>query len=722
MRHSLILVVIFSFISGNVRAQIADYIYPHFSQPTYSNYGTVGLIQMPSARMHPGGTVGFTWTHADPYLRGSIMGHPFDWFEASYQYTDVNNFLYSDSPEFSGTQSYKDKSFDAKFRLIKERQLIPQVAVGFRDFGGSALFASEYIVASKLIGNIDFTLGVGFGTISNRNISNPLAKIAPRFESRERAIIADSQGGDINYGKFFGGKEAGLFGGVEIFLPKLKGTRLKIEYDTTNYAGAPDGGEGYLPVIQDGKFNYSFIYPITKNFHVKLGYIRNNTLSFGFSIAGNYSGRSSSLISKTNPPPKIDNAEIYQKVVNAEKAENLYKSSLKILRDNNLYLQSANVDNNRYEITFVQSKYLNNAQALGRMTHILNEISPDVIEEFSLSTINADQSLFAVDIPRAGYNLYKVGKKTDALLEEVRIYKPDPKQHLKHDYRPRRKLPTTIYKISPAIRSQIGGPDGFYFGDLSLSIHSETLIKRNFNILGVASIGLINNFDELKLASDSILPHVRTDIVSYLKESKKSHITRLQANYFGNPYKSIYTKISAGIFEPMFAGYGGEVLYKPFGQSFGIGAELWHVRQRSFRQLLSFRDYETITGHMNFYYREPRSRVLFHLRGGRYLAKDSGVTFNLSRDFSSGLNMGVFFSITDISKAEFGEGSFDKGFFFNLPIQVFFQEYSRGQTGFGLRPLTRDGAQFLVHAQNLWGTTYQASKAQIENEWEGFYD
>ena len=84
--------------------------------------------------------------------------------------------------------------------------------------------------------------------------------------------------------------------------------------------------------------------------------------------------------------------------------------------------------------------------------------------------------------------------------------------------------------------------------------------------------------------------------------------------------------------------------------------------------------------------------------------------------------MGVFFSLTYISKAEFGEGSFDKGFFFNLPIQVFFQQYSRGQTGFGLRPLTRDGAQFLVHAQNLWSTTYQANKAQIINEWDGFYD
>ncbi|MDB4210520.1 YjbH domain-containing protein, partial [Gammaproteobacteria bacterium] len=549
MRFSSILLVVVACMAVNVRSQLADYIYPYFSQPTYSNYGTVGLIQMPSARMHPGGTVGFTWTHADPYLRGSVMGHPFDWFEASYQYTDVNNYLYSDSPEFSGTQSYKDKSFDAKFRLIKERDYIPQIAVGFRDFGGSALFAAEYIVASKLIGNIDFTLGLGFGTISNRNIANPLAKIDSRFESRDRAAMADTQGGEINYGKFFGGKDAGLFGGVEIYLPKLKGTRLKIEYDTTNYASFRDGGEGYLPVSQDGKFNYSFIYPINENFHVKLGYIRNNTLSFGFSIAGNYSNRKATIIAKKNPPPIIDDSEIYRKVVNAEKAEYLYKSTLKILRDNQIYLRTANVENNRYEVTFSQSKYLNNAQSIGRVVDILNEISPDIIEEFSAVTINADQSLYAVDIPRSSYNLYKLGKKTDALLEDVSIYKPDPKQHLAHDFRPEVELPSSYYKISPAVRSQIGGPDGFYFGDISISVHSEVIIKPNINILAVGSIGLYNGFDELKLASDSILPHVRTDIVSYLKGSTKSHITRLQANYFGNPYKSIYTKLSAGIFE-----------------------------------------------------------------------------------------------------------------------------------------------------------------------------
>ena len=703
---------------NGARAQISDYLYPYHAMPSYSNYGTIGLIQMPSARMHEEGSVGFTWSHSDPYLRGSIMGNPFDWFEASYSYTDVNNKLYSDSPEFSGKQSYKDKSFDAKFRIIKEGFFIPQVAVGFRDFGGSSLFASEYIVASKLVSNIDFTLGLGFGTISNKTITNPLTYLHSGFETRQRADQGDTQGGEINYGTFFGGKKAGVFGGVEIFLPKLKGTRLKIEYDSTNYT---EDGEGYLPVAQDHKINYSFVFPLTKDFHLKLGYVRNNTLNFGFSFSGNYSGKSTG-VQKRDPPKIVENSDIFKSIVNKTEAEYLYKSSLKYLGESKINLQTANVSGSTLSVSFAQSTYLNNAIAIGRTARILDQLSPDIIDTFSLQTINTGAGMYAVDIPRADFVKYKDLKQTDALFESVQIYKPDPDAYKKHDFRPYVKYPATRWKFSPAIRSQIGGPDGFYFGEIALSAHAETIIRRNINVLAVGSVGIYNTFDELKLASDSIIPHVRTDIVKYLQGSSKYHITRLQANYFMNPTKSIYTKISAGIFEPMFTGFGGEILYKPFAQNFGIGAEIWNVRQRSFRQLLGFRKYRTITGHLNFYYKEPLYRVLFHLKGGRYLAEDSGFTFNVSREFSSGLSLGVFFSLTDISKAEFGEGSFDKGFYFNIPIQVFFDQYSRGQSGFGLRPLTRDGAQSMIHAQPLWSTSYQAHRDQIVNEWDQFYD
>ena len=82
---------------------------------------------MPSARFQPEASLALSWSHNNPYIRGSLIAYPFNWAEISYQYTDINNALYSDSPLFSGGQSFKDKSFDAKFRLLRESNLLPQM-------------------------------------------------------------------------------------------------------------------------------------------------------------------------------------------------------------------------------------------------------------------------------------------------------------------------------------------------------------------------------------------------------------------------------------------------------------------------------------------------------------------------------------------------------------------------------------------------------------------
>ena len=110
MRFFLILTISLCCFTGKVFSQVADYIFPYFDQPSYSNYGTIGLIQMPSARLHKEGTIGFTWSHADPYLRGSIMGNPFDWFEASFFYTNVQDRPYCyDFTSPTCLQDFKDK-------------------------------------------------------------------------------------------------------------------------------------------------------------------------------------------------------------------------------------------------------------------------------------------------------------------------------------------------------------------------------------------------------------------------------------------------------------------------------------------------------------------------------------------------------------------------------------------------------------------------------------
>ena len=150
--------------------------------------------------------------------------------------------------------------------------------------------------------------------------------------------------------------------------------------------------------------------------------------------------------------------------------------------------------------------------------------------------------------------------------------------------------------------------------------------------------------------------------------------------------------------------------------------ELWKVYQREYDQLFDLRDYDTLTGHISFYYQEPRSNILFTLKGGRYLAEDSGVTLDFSRIFKSGMRMGAFFSLTDISEEEFGEGSFDKGFYFWIPVELFSPRYFKRTFGWGLRPLTRDGAQSLVYAYPLWGVTDTSNRHRLMRRIDEIYD
>ena len=110
------------------------------------------------------------------------------------------------------------------------------------------------------------------------------------------------------------------------------------------------------------------------------------------------------------------------------------------------------------------------------------------------------------------------------------------------------------------------------------------------------------------------------------------------------------------------------------------------------------------------------------LIGGRYLAEDSGITLDFSRRFKTGLHIGAFFTLTDISKEEFGEGSFDKGFYFQIPIESFYSNYKRGHTSFGLKPLTRDGGARMIIPQSLYSITEQGSLINIIRDIDDYYE
>ena len=82
------------------------------------------------------------------------------------------------------------------------------------------------------------------------------------------------------------------------------------------------------------------------------------------------------------------------------------------------------------------------------------------------------------------------------------------------------------------------------------------------------------------------------------------------------------------------------------------------------------------------------------LSAGEYLAGDVGTTFEISRTFDTGVRFGAFATFTDVSTEDFGEGSFDKGIFFTIPIYGNLINYT-------WRPLTKDPGAKLIRKHTL---------------------
>ncbi|RPG49577.1 MAG: hypothetical protein CBC64_005365 [Gammaproteobacteria bacterium TMED104] len=714
---NILRLILVLFFVGQINASRLDYLFP-YNNPSFSDYGTLGLIQMPNSRFLEEGSLGFVWSRNEPYMRGGIVAYPFNWFEIIYKYTDINDALYSNVKAYSGGQSLKDKGFDVKFRLLEESYYLPSISFGFRDFGGTNRFQSEYLVASKFINNFDFTLGVGWGVMSGGNFSykNPLTDLADTFIER---AANDGTGGTFSTNAWLSGRNIGLFGGVEWMLPNAKGHRIKLEFDSNNYDKDYLPLEGKRPIKADTNVNIGYTVPINNLLQLNFGITRGNTFQFGFSFTHNY-GQRTPFFNKTDKPKRVKNAEII-KSLNSENKQYLYLTSLRDLQLEGIYLQYAKLEDETYTVRYSHSKYYNATTAIGRAARIIDQIAPDDVKTINLGEINGPFINFDAEIDRHSFNLNAKSQDYSTSFSTIN-FKSKKLDVNEYEFKPKAKFPFWSYSFGPALRSHIGGPDGFALGQLWLRGDGRIVFDRNNSITGSVGVGVYDNFDELKQKSNSILPHVRTEIVQYLKGTRDYNITRIQYDNIQKPSSNFYTRFSVGIFEEMFGGIGGEILYRPFNSNFGVGVDMYWVKQRDYDGMLDFIDYSVVTGHTTLYIQEPRTNVLVRLIGGRYLAKDSGVTLDVSRKFKSGLSMGIFASKTDISQEEFGEGSFDKGFYFNMPLEIFFQSYNKAVTGYGLRPITRDGAQRLITGYDLWGVTNSASFNTLNRTKDYIYD
>jgi hypothetical protein len=658
-------------------------------------HGGTGLIQTPNSRMLAEGDLRVSYTDNDQYRFWSATLQLYPWFQATVRYTDVRNRLYSQVFDFSGNQTLKDKGIDTKFRLLKESYYLPELSIGFRDFGGTGLFESEFIGLSKQVGDLSFHINMGWGYLGTiSNTSNPFCDLKDSFCDRPGGFTGS--GGKIDYQRFFKGP-ASVFGGLEYQTPWAP-LRLKLEYEGNNYVNDRAG-----PLIQDSRWNMGAAYR-WNSFDFSLNYQRGNTIGFGINY--NFNLHTIRQIKVDKPPRELvaKTNDITIKQVNRRRllSDLHYKTGFSV--------NAAEFNNDKVTIYGNQRRYRNFDEAIERMGRVIASELPESVKSYRIvNTLGAIPLVETV----IDADAFKVHAKYQTLEPDLpsTYQRQELSQETFDNYNPA-KTSGFFSRIETFWIQTFGNPEDFYLYQGGVLINGGYSFNGKTSAVGTIKVNLLENFDKFKFTTDSAnstLPRVRTNSREYVS-NRDVTMENLFLHWNDRIAPSLYAQVYGGYLEAMFGGVGGEILYRPVDSNLAFGFDINYVQQRSYENDVNFFDYKVLTGHANIYWQPnflPDTQLTFNI--GQYLAKDRGITVDFAKRFDSGIVVGAYAAFTNVSSEEYGEGSFTKGFYLSIPFDLFSFKPAKGRGHLPWIPIGRDGGQALARPIKLYSTTQERS-------------
>ncbi|MFB2642118.1 YjbH domain-containing protein [Shewanella bicestrii] len=735
--------------------------------PSQSDFGGVGLMQMPTGRMAPEGEFNFATSYNDEYQHFTASVQLFPWFETTVRYTQVQDLLYSNDPNFSGNTKYTDKGIDFKVRLLEESNWLPETSIGVRDFGGTGLFDGEFIAATKRVGPLDFTLGIGWGYIGNSG--NLTSDKKDLNYNCDRDTSYGGKGGTVDYQRWFKGCAA-LFGGVEYQTP-WEPLRLKVEYDGNDYQSDFPVVRGGIAMPQDSKFNYGMLYRFGDWGDLHLSYERGNTWTLGFSLQTNFNTLSQIkrdpeaekykplpaaplTLTQTESSTQVNTPRAEQATVSTETST--HKSEVgnaevanlepvnassqavtnrqvdwnKVAHDLQTIAGYANakiyLDNESITVVGEQNKFRDRNEAHQRAATILaNNTDAANIKEYRLIETHYQQPITETRIDSqkfaqvASY-AYINAKMADT--SEVRV--PSSPQGELVTETDKDWLDNFGFDISPTMVQSFGGSEGFYMFNIGVTGSASYRFSDNFEFSSSIYLNLYDNYDKFLYdvpPDGTDLKRVRTLIRQYVHDNPV-RVNNLQLTWMDNLSGNISYQAYGGYLEMMYGGIGTEVLYRPLNSQWAFGFDVNYVKQRDPDSMFGFFEDEhqfdpitnrpyrvqtgVLTGHATAYYQPDWfPNTLLRVSAGQYLTEDKGITVDFSKQFDSGVIVGAFATKTNLSSEEYGEGSFTKGFYISVPFDLMTIKSTHSRAFLSWMPLTRDGGQMLGRKYNLFDVT-----------------
>lgn len=684
---------------------------------TPTQLGITGLINMPSARAAEEGMWYTGYGYDKPYgaLYSTLQALPD--LQLTGRYTRISGVEGFSDSRGDTYGDYKDKSAGFKLRILREGAFgldwVPDVAVGMDDVQGTRIFRSEFIAASKRfhlgeLGTADATIGYGRHRID------------------------------------------GLYGGLR-FRPKAwPSWALVAEYDRTDYRKDQGAAITGAAERKPGQFNVGLEYGWGP-FHLQLAR-QNHGNSINMFMAIPLQQREFiPKVDETGPFPGgawysaaprptarmwAEDRHWRQGLLTALQSEGL--RSVRMAWVDGVMSVSLSADRYRYPSRAVgraarlimawaplETQALEitwEVQGLAGMTWTFFDVV--TLQRYFEGTASRSDLAHAVTIRYAdphGRTAASRANDLDATLDAIALERASGGTDFhwglaRFSVQSHRQ---STFGIAPTFSAILNDPSGAFKYDVGLGVSANINLTHGFWLGAGVQASVFENVSSITQASDSELPHVRSDLAEY-RRAAKVKLNYLMLNKFWQPAERVYLRASGGLYEEMFGGVGMQALYLAPGGRWAFDGAVDYLRQRDFKGT-GFQSYKTHTVIGSAHYRLPWVEgMTLTMRAGRFLAGDVGVRLEAKRTFRSGIEFGVWYTRTN-GRDETGPGSpgnpyFDKGIFMRLPLGPLLTRDTGSAAFFSLAPWNRDVGQMVASPTDLYGL---AEQGWLNNALEG---
>lgn len=372
------------------------------------------------------------------------------------------------------------------------------------------------------------------------------------------------------------------------------------------------------------------------------------------------------------------------------------------------------------EVAITNNRFQSDPKAYGRTARVLAAGLPASVETFRITAVQDGLRTTTITINRTDFETEiarpNAGQES---WDTIEITGATP--HMPDNAWRREAYPDFSWSLVPAPFLTLLTPGDPIRIGLNIDLDTNTYLAPGLFVTANVSQPALNIPDDPG-PSETALQPVRSDSPRYYS-GYAPKIPELSLNYLFKLNESTYARLSGGLLERMYGGVGGEILWKPVDQSWGVGADLNWVAQRDYDDPFGFDyyDYNTVTGHASLYWDTGYYGLEAQIDAGRYLAGDWGSTFTLTRRFPNGWAVGAYFTLTDVTEDDFGEGSFDKGVSLEIPFRWTVPFETRANNTIALTSVSRDGGAQLTQSNALYPIIRNYDRNRLERNWGSFW-